>query len=127
MKSTYDMEEKKMSDKQPKIFIGDSVLLPDGTIHEVSDIQYVHDRYQLVGVSGWKHGIGSLVLKFTGTAYMYWKDQASVEKERKDKAESAFEKIKERIEEAINDRDEMGWRYALNDINNIILGWEDAE
>lgn len=42
-----------------------------------------------------------------------------------DKARIAFEQIKERIDEAINDGDAMGWKYSLNDINNIVMGWED--
>ena len=42
-----------------------------------------------------------------------------------DKEWNIFEQIKERIGEAINDSDEMGWRYALSDIQNIVLGWED--
>ncbi|GAA2775108.1 hypothetical protein GCM10010451_68550 [Streptomyces virens] len=47
------------------------------------------------------------------------------ERERANKAKGTFEQMKERIEEALTDGDEMGWRYALNDINNIILGYED--
>ncbi|MBX4152446.1 hypothetical protein [Paenibacillus lautus] len=49
------------------------------------------------------------------------------ERKRADKVIAALEQTKERIDEALIDGDEMGWRYALNDINNIILGWEDEE
>lgn len=62
----------------------------------------------------------SLHDKYKAARELYWS-----EKERADKAKGAFEQIKERIEEARTDGDEMGWRYALNDINNIILGYED--
>lgn len=66
---------------------GDSVKLPNGEIHEITSIQHVHNRYQLLGVSGWQYGIDSLVLKQPGAAYRYWQDQAAAEKERADKAE----------------------------------------
>lgn len=49
------------------------------------------------------------------------------ERKRADKVITALEQTKERIDEALIDGDEIGWRYALNDINNIILGWEDEE
>lgn len=67
-----------------KIKCGDSVILPDNTIHEISSIQAAHDRYQLMGVSGWQYGIDSLVWVQPGTSYLYWKTQAKNEKERAD-------------------------------------------
>jgi hypothetical protein len=60
----------------PNIKKGDSVKLPDGTIHEISSIQYVHDRYQLLGVSNWKYGINDLVLTRPQAAYFYWLQEA---------------------------------------------------
>ncbi|ASA25401.1 hypothetical protein [Paenibacillus donghaensis] len=39
---------------------GSSVMLPSGVIQEISDIQYVHNRYQLKGISGWRYGIDQL-------------------------------------------------------------------
>ncbi|MDH6674443.1 hypothetical protein M2277_005139 [Paenibacillus sp. LBL] len=70
-----------MSKDKQKIKKGDSVILRDGSIHEISSIQDVHNRYQLVGVSGWQNDIDSLVLVQPGSAYRYWQLQAAAAKE----------------------------------------------
>lgn len=91
-----------MSRDLQKIKCGDSVRLADGTMHEISSIQHVHNRYQLVGVSGWQFGIESLELEQPGSAYRHsqdraaadsvraieWSNKAAAEKERADKAEA---------------------------------------
>lgn len=44
-----------------EIKIGETVRIPGvETGHKVTDIQYVHDRFQLEGVSGWLYGIDRL-------------------------------------------------------------------
>ncbi|MGG4145677.1 hypothetical protein ABEW34_21505 [Paenibacillus algorifonticola] len=39
---------------------GDTVILPNGTDAVIIQIQYIHNRYQLRGVSGWAYGIDQL-------------------------------------------------------------------
>lgn len=94
--------------EKQKIVRGDSVLLPGGTVHEILKIQEVHNRYQLRGVSGWKYGIETLVLRPPGEAYRYWQDQATAEKERADRLESE-------LETAYNEVEKLQKEYARLD------------
>ncbi|MEC0241997.1 hypothetical protein P4H66_19525 [Paenibacillus dokdonensis] len=87
------MEDKRDWQADMPIKRGNSVRLTDGTIHEISSIQHVHDRYQLVGVSGWQYGIDQLKVEQPHAAYRYWQDKAAAERERAHQAELLIDNL----------------------------------
>ncbi|MDF2715763.1 MAG: hypothetical protein K0R28_2688 [Paenibacillus sp.] len=47
-------------DDPNQIKVGDSVIIAPDARGIITDIQHVHDRYQLRGISGWQYGIANI-------------------------------------------------------------------
>lgn len=60
-----------------KLKAGDPVMLPSGLVTELTDIQYEHNRYQLLeAASGWQYGIDNLQPADWQTEARKWRREA---------------------------------------------------
>lgn len=104
-----------------KFKVGDPVMLPSGLVTELTNIQYEHNRYQLLeAVSGWQYGIENLQPAEWKLEAQKWRREAlrkyptpeayeaacvALEKHRTraDAAEAREQQLKEAVQLAVND------------------------
>lgn len=126
-----------------KLKAGDPVMLSSGLVTKLTDIQYEHNRYQLLeAASGWQYGIENLQLADWETEARKWRREALRQyptPEAYEAACAALEKHRTRADTAedrlhalqivanAETRRADRWRLAVKEFNDLLNAAEARE